>query len=153
MFNKLSMLVSVIVCVGALSGCQSQTLENEAQTQSEVTSSAIESTKQEDLKIHEVSDEHYDAFVSDVYSHPQDYEGLNYRIRAYYRIVEHDGTNRNYLFKGTDERWMGFEIESELALPSPESMILVEGTFFVKEDEGQQTPYLKINSLEVIKEK
>lgn len=107
----------------------------------------------QETEIQEVLDEHYDAFVGDVYSYPKDYENLKYRLRATYRQVEHEGSLRDYLFKGTDERWMGFEIESAQALPSPGSLILVVGTFKTKIDEGQVTPYLELETIEVIKEK
>lgn len=107
----------------------------------------------QETEIHEILDEHYDAFVGDVYSYPKDYENLKYRLRATYRQVEHEGSLKDYLFKGTDERWMGFEIESLKALPSPGSLILVVGTFKTKIDEGQVTPYLALESIEVIKEK
>lgn len=117
------------------------------------TATTEESKLTQETDIQEVLDEHYDAFVGDVYSYPKDYENLKYRLRATYRQVEHEGSLKDYLFKGTDERWMGFEIESSQALPSPGSLILVVGTFKTKMDEGQVTPYLALESIEVIKEK
>lgn len=117
------------------------------------TATNEESKLTQETDIQEVLDEHYDAFVGDVYSYPKDYENLKYRLRATYRQVEHEGSLKDYLFKGTDERWMGFEIESSQALPSPGSLILVVGTFKTKMDEGQVTPYLELESIEVIKEK
>lgn len=117
------------------------------------TATTEESKLTQETDIQEVLDEHYDAFVGDVYSYPKDYENLKYRLRATYRQVEHEGSLKDYLFKGTDERWMGFEIESLKALPSPGSLILVVGTFKTKMDEGQVTPYLELESIEVIKEK
>lgn len=117
------------------------------------TATTEESKLTQETDIQEVLDEHYDAFVGDVYSYPKDYENLKYRLRATYRQVEHEGSLKDYLFKGTDERWMGFEIESSQALPSPGSLILVVGTFKTKMDEGQVTPYLTLESIEVIKEK
>lgn len=147
--------ISILLLIGLLAattGCQLNREAEVGAVNNEETVSAPNTQIKTEI-INEVLDEHYDAFVGDVYSHPKDYEGLKYRLRAYYRQVEHDGNLKNYLFKGTDERWMGFEIETTQDLPTPGSMMMVVGTFRIKIDEGQDTPYLDIESLEIIREK
>lgn len=152
MIKKIFSLMIFVVILAFSTGCQQKQNPQDAQIIHVASESKSESSEATDT-INEVLDEHYDAFVGDVYSHPRDYEGLKYRLRAYYRQVEHDGILRNYLFKGTDERWMGFEIETSQNLPSPGSMIMIVGTFKVKTDEGQDTPYLSIESIEILREK
>lgn len=152
MIKKYIRILFLVALLVSTTGCQLNQKTETVAVSNEEINSVSESVTTTDT-INEVLDEHYDAFVGDVYSHPKDYEGLKYRLRAYYRQVEHDGLLRNYLFKGTDERWMGFEIETTQKLPEPGSMILIEGTFKIKNDEGQDTPYLEIESLEIIREK
>lgn len=150
--NKRYLYTLILVALMALTtACQGDVSKEITPNTEPIT--AEDKSEASNSTVNEVLDEHYDAFVGDVYSYPKDYEGLKYRLRAYYRQVEHDGHFMNYLFKGTDERWMGFEIETALELPSPGSLILVVGTFKTKMDDGQLTPYLEVESLDVLKAK
>lgn len=154
MIKKVSHITLGVMIALSLTACAS--VRHEVKDNAVLEPTTVGETAKNELeveKVYEVLDEHFDSFVSDVYSHPQDYNGLKYRLRAFYRQVSHDGELRNYLFKGTDERWMGFEIVTEQPLPSPGSTILALGTLKVKMEDNQETPYFEIQSLEIIREK
>lgn len=150
MIKKLMYMLVICAVALTLSACKKNVSQQTTDTLEEApTETATINSK----SINEVLDEHFDSFVSDVYSHPQDYNGLKYRLRAYYRLVEHDGELINYLAKGTDERWMGFAIETDQSLPTPGSLILAEGTLKVRFEDNQDTPYFEIESIEILREK
>lgn len=150
MIKKLMYTLVVCAVVLALSACKKDVPPQITDNYEEVPT---ETESINSNSINEVLDEHFDSFVSDVYSHPQDYNGLKYRLRAYYRVVEHDEAFINYLAKGTDERWMGFAIETDQSLPTPGSLILAEGTLKVRFEDNQDTPYFEIESIEILREK
>ena len=102
-------------------------------------------------RITEINEERYVPFVNDAYANPMDYVGQQFRVRGHYRTRPVDGKTVHYIFQGTDERWVGFEIDCDAPMPKDASIILVVGTMQVKTVEGMDTPYLVLSSLEVIR--
>jgi uncharacterized membrane protein YcgQ (UPF0703/DUF1980 family) len=107
---------------------------------------------QAESDIIEISDERYYAFVDDVFDYPEEYIEQTYRFRGQYRIRKIDDKIHQYVFQGTDERWVGFEVDYNGTMPKVASVIVVVGKIKMRTVEGKNIPYFHINSLEVIRE-
>lgn len=115
--------------------------------------SEIESgISQEESDIIEITDDRYYAFIDDVFDYPEEYIDQSYRFRGQYRIRKIDGKIHQYVFQGTDERWVGFEVDYDGPIPKVASVIVVVGKIKIRTVDGKNIPYFHIDSLEVIRE-
>lgn len=95
-------------------------------------------------KITEIDEARYVGFINDLYENPNDYKGLQFRIRGHYRTREIDGIVKHYIFQGTDERWVGLEIVYADGYPTEGSIIQVVGIIKVRND---NEPYFDLTSM------
>jgi uncharacterized membrane protein YcgQ (UPF0703/DUF1980 family) len=107
---------------------------------------------QAESDIIEITDDRYYAFVDDVFDYPEEYIKQSYRFRGQYRIRKIDDKIHQYVFQGTDERWVGFEVDYNGTMPKVASVIVVVGKIKIRSVEGKNIPYFHIDSLEVIRE-
>lgn len=103
-----------------------------------------------DDKITEINESQYVGFINDLYENPNDYEGQIFRIRGHYRTRKIDGMTKHYVFQGTDERWVGLEINFADGYPTEGSIVQVVGTVKVKTD---NVPFFELSSITMIRER
>lgn len=99
--------------------------------------------------ITEINETQYVGFINDLYENPNDYKDQPFRIRGHYRTREIDGIIKHYIFQGTDERWVGLEINFTEGYPTEGSIVQVVGIIKVKTD---NVPFFELSSLTMIRE-
>lgn len=102
-----------------------------------------------DDEITEINETQYVGFINDLYENPNDYKDQPFRIRGHYRTREVDGITKHYIFQGTDERWVGLEINFADGYPTEGSIVQVVGIIKVKTD---NVPFFELSSMTMIRE-